>query len=134
MFVVGATPSGGVIWLALLRDGKVGGAPPARPPAWALPCSASPSSPPRSPFSVCMFQVSSVNPRWYDQSCMRLCPANRFASAALMSFSCGVANTSGLHFDSNHWLVHGYWYSRVGLGAAGRVPIVPLARLSHFSK
>src|SRR3954452_21074201 len=64
---------------------------------------------------------------------MRLCMANRFTSAASMSFCRAVANTVGSHFDSCHWFVQAGVYSRAGLGAEVLVPTVPLARLSHFS-
>src|SRR6266545_6084754 len=37
MLVIGATPSGPVVWLALSRAENCGG-PPTRPPAWALAC------------------------------------------------------------------------------------------------
>ncbi len=56
MFVIGATPSGPVIWLALSRTDRT------RAPAWALPCSGSLPSPPRVPLSTCMFQAVSVKP------------------------------------------------------------------------
>src|SRR4051794_10995648 len=107
MLLTGGEPSGGLDWLALSLDGKAGGAPPARPPDWAWPRSASLPNAPCVPLSCWRFQVSSVNPRLYDQSCMRLCWAKRFAMAASMSFCAGLANTSGLHFAVNHWLVHG---------------------------
>ena len=101
------------------------------PPACALPCSWSPSAPPRPKLYVCMFHVASVKPRPYDQSCIRLCIANRFARAASMSLRCGEVNVvAGLHLCWNHWFVHGYVYSRSGSGRrrleAGQVPDVAL--------
>ena len=54
-----------------------------------------------------MLNVASVKPRWYDQSCIWLCIANRFARAASMSLRCGDVNVvAGLQRSSNHWLVH----------------------------
>jgi hypothetical protein len=106
MLVIGAMPSPGVIWLALSRAANVGG-PPEIPPACALPCSGSPPSPPSPKLSRCMLNVASVKPRWYDQSCMRLCMANRLARAASMSLRAGEVNTSGLHDSSYHWFVQG---------------------------
>ena len=95
-----------MIWLALSRAGNPGG-PPVTPPAWALPCSGSFSAPPGPKLWRCMLNVCSVNPRWYDQSCIWLCIANRFARAASMSLRCGDVNVvAGLQRSSNHWLVH----------------------------
>ena len=74
------------------------GGPPTIPPAWALPCSGSLLRPPRSKLTSCRFQAVSVKPSLYDQSCMRLCIANRFAIAASMSLRCAVeVNFVGLH-------------------------------------
>ena len=109
-------------WLALSRAWKPGG-PPLMPPACALPCSWSFSAPPRPKLNVCRFQVASVKPSPYAQSCMRLCIANRFARAASMSLRSGDVNVvSGLQRSSNHWFVHGYVYSRSVLGVAVSVP------------
>ncbi len=56
-----------------------------------------------------MFHVCSVNPRWYDQSCMRLCIANRFARAASMSLRCDELNVVvGLQRCVFHWFVQLY--------------------------
>src|SRR4051812_14890172 len=107
MFVVGATPSEGVIWLALSREANAGG-PPTMPPACELPCSGSLSRPPRPKLTSCMFQADSVNPSLYDQSCIRLCIANRFEVAASMSLRCADVNVvDGLQPSANHWFVHG---------------------------
>jgi hypothetical protein len=67
----------------------------------------------------CRFQVASVKPRWYDQSCIRLCMANRFAVAASTSACCGEASDAGSHLVVFHWLVNGYTYSRSSRGVAG---------------
>ena len=78
------------------------------PPAWAFPCSGSFSTPPRPKLNAWALKVVSVKPRLYDQSCMRLCIACRFARAASMSFSSGDVNAAGLQRSSYHWFVHGY--------------------------
>src|SRR5262245_54008779 len=106
MLVVGATPSGGVIWFALSREAKSGG-PPTIPPAWAFPGSGSRSRPPRLKLTSWRFDAVSVKPSLYDQSCMRLCIANKFAVAASMSLRCAVEKFVGLHASLNHWFVHG---------------------------
>jgi hypothetical protein len=62
MLVIGATPSGPVIWLALSRAANAGG-PPTRPPAWALPCSGSFSAPPSPKLKLWRLKVCSVKPR-----------------------------------------------------------------------
>jgi hypothetical protein len=78
------------------------------PPAWALPNSRSLPTPPRPKLSFWRLNVFSRKPRWYDQSCIRLCMANRLARAASMSLRSGeVKVVSGLHDSVNHWLVHG---------------------------
>src|SRR5262245_11242399 len=76
MLVTGSMPSGGVAWLALLRMNWLVA------PCWARPCSASPPLPYGPRFTLCRFQALSVNPRWYDQSCIRLCIAKRLVVAA----------------------------------------------------
>ena len=78
--------------------------------------------PPRPKLNDCRFQAASVKPRWYAQSCIRLCIANRFARAASMSLRCGDVNVAGLQRCSCHWFVHGYAYSRSGRGVARSVP------------
>src|SRR5262245_34631143 len=132
MFVTGTSPSAGVNWLALSRDWNAGG-PPTMPPAWALPRSWSFSAPPRPKLNDWRFHVASVKPRPYDQSCIRLCIANRFASAASMSLRCGDVKVAGLQRCVNHWLVHGYVYSRSGLAVAGLTPTACPTLLFHFS-
>ena len=104
--MIGSWPSAGVNWLALSRAAKPGG-PPLRPPAWALPCSWSFSAPPRPKLNDCRFQVASVKPSPYAQSCIRLCIANRFARAASMSLRSGDVKTAGLQRCVCHWFVHG---------------------------
>src|SRR5687768_13422353 len=106
MLVVGAMPSFGVIWFALSREANVGG-PPTMPPACELPCSGSFSRPPLPKLNSCMFQAFSVKPSLYDQSCIRLCIANRFDVAASMSLRSGDVNAVGLQPASYHWFVHG---------------------------
>ena len=62
--------------------------------------------------------MPSVNPRKYDQSCIRLCIAKRFVTAAKMSFPVGMRFV-GLQpggFDAGivcQAFVHGKMYSRV---------------------
>src|SRR6266540_3459653 len=100
MFEVGETPSGGEFWFALSRE------PGTSAPAWALPCSGSLPSAPLPKLLAWAFQAVSVKPSLYDQSCMRLCIENRFASAASMSLRCADVNVvAGLHRCSNHWFV-----------------------------
>src|SRR6266508_4437390 len=101
MFVTGRSPSPGVAWLALLRQ------PGTIAPCWARPCSASPPLPVPAVLTACRFHVDSVKPRLYDQSCIRLCIANRLAVAASMSLRCSEAKVPGSHFCEFHWLVHG---------------------------
>src|SRR5262245_47724368 len=101
MLVTGVTPSGGEAWLALLRVVWV------LAPCCALPRSASAPLPYAETLVFCRFQVASVKPRWYDQSCIRLCMANRFAVAALTSACCGDASVVGSHLLVFHWLVNG---------------------------
>src|SRR5215213_2410489 len=91
MFVVGCMPSGGVAWLALLRVVAVAA------PCWALPRSASAPLPYGRVLLFCRFQVASVKPSPYDQSCMRLCMANRFAVAASASACSGDVSAFGSH-------------------------------------
>src|SRR5215207_7465828 len=131
MLVTGVTPSGGVIWFALSRDSKPGG-PPTMPPACALPCSASPSSPPRSKLNCCRFQAVSVKPSRYDQSCIRLCIVNRFDAAASMSLRCGDSKAVGLQPSSNHWLVQAKLKSRVS-DSVKFLPVLPVSLVFHFS-
>src|SRR5256885_13945746 len=57
---------------------------------------------------------------------MRLCIASRFAAAASMSTRCGLSNAAGLHLEVCHWLVHGYVYSRSGLGVANPLKLKPV--------
>src|SRR5262249_37864783 len=107
MFDVGDMPSGGEFWFALSRDWN-GGGPPTMPPFWALPCSGSFPSPPRPKLLTWAFHVASVNPSLYAKSCMRLCIANRFASAASMSLRAADVNVLGSHPVVCHWFVQGY--------------------------
>src|SRR3954470_14180910 len=101
MFVTGCMPSGGVAWLALLRVVWVAA------PCCALPRSASAPFPYADALVFCRFQVASVKPRWYAQSCIRLCMANRFAVAASTSTSSGELSPAGSHLVAAHWLVNG---------------------------
>jgi hypothetical protein len=78
MLVTGEVPSRPLLWLALLRLPEIA-------PDCARPCSASPPRPTPVTLTACMFQVASVNPRCQAQSCMRLCIANRLATAASAS-------------------------------------------------
>src|SRR5918997_6656001 len=102
MLVTGCMPSGGLNWLALLRVVWVAA------PCWALPRSGSPPLPYGPVLTFCRFQVASVKPRWYDQSCIRLCMANRLAVAASTSACCGDVSDAGSHLVAFHWLVTGY--------------------------
>src|SRR4051812_24421481 len=130
MLVVGALPSGGVAWLALSRIRLVV----TRAPDWALPCSGSPPSPPLPKLSTWRFHAVSVKPRLYEKSCMRLCIACRLASAASMSFRCGLSKTPGAHRWAYHWLVQGYLYSRSGRGVAKPFMLKPVpVALLHAS-
>ena len=73
-------------------------------------------------FDSWAFQCSSVKPRLYDQSCMRLCIANRFVTAAPMSWL--EPGTNGVkHLLANHAFVQGETYSRSRL--TGRYPVAP---------
>jgi hypothetical protein len=112
MLVTGCMPSGGELWLALLRVVWVAA------PCCALPRSGSLPRPPGRTFVRCRFQVASVNPRWYAQSCRLLCIAKRFAVAASASIRSGDVSDAGSHFVRAHWSVNGYVYSRRGLAAA----------------
>jgi hypothetical protein len=100
MLLRGSWPSRPLLWFALLREPPIAF-------ACARPCSGSPPRPAPVTLTTCMFQVSSVKPRWYDQSCIRLCMANRFAAAASASLRWGEVNTSGLHRAVRHWSVNG---------------------------
>jgi hypothetical protein len=58
------------------------------------------------------FQFSSVKPRKYDQSCIRLCCTNRFVTAAEMSKLCPGTKllpygVPGSQSSSYHELLHG---------------------------
>src|SRR5687767_1315320 len=100
MFDHDGVPSGRVFMFALSRPAYVG-APPVTPPAWASPRIGSFSPSGRTPkLKSWAFHVASVKPSPYDQSCMRLCIANRFVEAASMSLPPGV-NTFGLQLASN---------------------------------
>ena len=77
--MIEGTPSSWVYMLALSREPGTTAPDCARPSTGSLPR----SGPPK--FDCCAFQVPSVKPRLYDQSCMRLCMTNRFVTAAEMS-------------------------------------------------
>src|SRR5919108_1877891 len=103
MFVLEGVPSGCVLMLALSRE------PGTTAPDWARPSTGSPPSPPLPKFDCWAFQVASVKPRLYDQSCMRLCMTNRFVTAASMSFPEPTTKFERLQPVSNQTFVHGYW-------------------------
>src|SRR3954454_22537695 len=102
MLVTGCMPSGGVDWLALLRVVWVAA------PCWALPRSASSPLPYAPVLTFCRFHVASVKPRWYGQSCIRLCIADMLAVAVATAACSGEASVAGSHRRSFHWLVNGY--------------------------
>ena len=54
-----------------------------------------------------MFQAASVKPRWYAQSCIRLCMANRLVTAASASLRWAEVNDAGLQRACCHWSVNG---------------------------
>src|SRR5262249_40401722 len=105
MFEVGEVPSGGEFWLALSRDWNCGG-PPTIPPFFAFPCSGSPPVPPLAKSLTWALKADSVNPSLYAKSCIRLCIANRLASAASMSFLAAEVNALGSQLEVSHWFVH----------------------------
>jgi hypothetical protein len=103
MLVIDGVPSGCVLMLALSRE------PGTTAPACERPSTGSFPRAPKPKFDCWAFHVTSVKPRLYDQSCMRLCMTNRFAVAALMSFvTPGVASWAGSQPLSNQMFVHGY--------------------------
>src|SRR4051794_36106323 len=120
MFVCDGVPSAFVPMFALSRPPKPG-KPPVIAAACAFPVTGSlPSTGRPGTGEVttpklfdCPFHVASVKPRWYDQSCIALCSANRFATAAEMSApvprfgAAAVPRTAGLQPDVYHWFVHG---------------------------
>jgi hypothetical protein len=106
MLVIDVMPSGRVNMNALSRPLHVG-APPVTPPAWTLPSSSSSSAIGLPKLKFWAFHVRSVKPRWYDQSCMRLCIANRFAVAASMSLPTPGTKFARSQRVSNQTFVHG---------------------------
>ena len=73
------------------------------PPAWALPCSGSLANRLDGTLTRCMSNVASMKPSRYDQSCIWLRIANRFALAASMSLRCAEVNVAaGLQRCANH--------------------------------
>ena len=114
--MIGEMPSGSGRMFALSRPRKLG-EPPVRAPACDWPSTAS-FSPPggngrpagggaRLPkFDACMFQFSSVKPRLYDQSCMRLCIAKRSTEAEMLLPTFGTSS-AGLQPLSDQAFVNG---------------------------
>src|SRR4051812_23787383 len=113
MFVIDDVPSGSVIMFALSRTG-----PPACGGIVAPDCvspitgSFSRVASVRPKFEFCEFQLSSVKPRLYAKSCMRVCCTKRFVTAAETSkllpttkfVPYGVPGSQSL---ANHSFVHG---------------------------
>src|SRR3712207_1411990 len=87
MVVIEDVPSGSVDMFALLRAAPYTPGGGSAAPAWASPTTGSFSrNASVSPkLFAWAFQFSSVKPRLYDQSCIRLCIANRFVTAAATS-------------------------------------------------
>src|SRR3954447_24383010 len=105
MFETDGEPSGIVVMFALSR--WVAG--PANAAACASPVTGSFSrkGSVRPKLLDCAFQLSSVKPSRYDQSCMRLCTVNRFVTAAATSKLCPTTTPVGSQSRLNQSLVHG---------------------------
>src|SRR5687767_12796782 len=101
MLVMGDRPSGIGYMLALSRT-------PAGAPAWLSPMTGSFSRQVsvRPKLTSWPFQLRSVKPRKYDQSCMRLCATNRFVTAAESSQVAPGAPGVGLQSPLNQSFDH----------------------------
>src|SRR3954470_7522031 len=104
MFVTDDEPSGSVIMFALSRC-FVG----PKAPACVSPSTGSFSrkASVRPKLLDCAFQLSSVKPSRYDQSCIRLCIVNRFVTAAETSTLWPGVGLGTLQSLVNHEFVHG---------------------------
>ena len=94
-------------WLALSRDGNAGRPADDAAGLGVAVLRVARRRPPLPKLNAWAFHAVSVKPRTYDQSCIRLCIAWRFARAASMSFCWSEVNDAGLQRDVNHWFVHG---------------------------
>ena len=94
---------------ALFRPlyGCGGAGPPEIAPDWTLPQSPSSWSVPGRTLTNWAFQRASSKPRWYDQSCIRLCAMNRFTVAAESSQVAPGAPGVGSQSPFSQSFVHG---------------------------
>src|SRR4051794_27963833 len=105
MFETDGEPSGIVVMFALSR--WVAG--PANAAACASPVTGSfwRKASVRPKLLDCAFQLSSVKPSRYDQSCIRLCIVNRFVTAAETSTLWPTTGLGTLQSVVDHSFVHG---------------------------
>src|SRR4051812_7694484 len=104
MFVIEDEPSGSVVMFALSRCVAGGSAPACVSPTTG---SFSRKGSVRPKLLDCPFQLSSVKPSRYDQSCIRLCIVNRFVTAAETSTLWPTTGLGTLQSVVDHSFVHG---------------------------
>src|SRR3954463_16526698 len=103
----GGEPPGRFDFLCWAGRERVG-SPPVTAPAWTSPKSESLPSVPTPKLLSWAFQCAWLKPRLYDQSCSRLCIANRFVTDAAMSLPTPGTRFACEHFVSNQAFVNGY--------------------------